>query len=131
MVISQGTLVVGNGKRLGSNAVTINDGNTTQNPYGYEWWGSDHSTGLLTGGSNTVPNAVHVTNNGNGTSYLGGNTANSSTFSGPITLDKTSHAAGRPRRHGHVLQRDQQRQRDRGGRGRLHRHRGLERLEQL
>ena len=78
-----------------------------------------------------MPNAIHVTNNGTGTSYLGVNMANSSTFSGPITLDKTTTLVAAPggtvtfsntiSGGGGVG----------GGRGRLHRHRGPERLDQL
>jgi autotransporter-associated beta strand protein len=82
-LISQGTLIVASSAALGSaaNPVTLNDGNTNVN---------DQTTALLIAGSYTVPNAINVTANGNGGSYLGGNTANSSVFSGPITLGKAA-----------------------------------------
>jgi autotransporter-associated beta strand protein len=84
VTISQGTLVAASPTALGlsSNPVTLNDGNTNNN--------NDQSTALLIGGPFTVPNAINATNNGNGTTYLGGNTANSSAFSGAIALGKTA-----------------------------------------
>jgi autotransporter-associated beta strand protein len=83
VAITQGTLVVASSGAMGpaSNTITLNDGNTAGT--------NDGQSALLIGGPYTVPNAINVTNNGNG-SYLGGNTANSSVFSGPITLGKTA-----------------------------------------
>jgi autotransporter-associated beta strand protein len=94
VVISHGTLVVGSAGALDATnlpQIVLNDNQS------YTWvnnWGytpnSDASTALLIGGPYTVANSIHVTANGNGTSYLGGNTTNSSTFSGPIQLDRSA-----------------------------------------
>jgi autotransporter-associated beta strand protein len=88
LTISQGTLIAANSAALSSGTVTLGDGNTNNN--------NDHSTALLIGGPYTISNAIHVTANGNGGSYLGGNTANSSVFTGPIALDQTATLVAAP-----------------------------------
>jgi autotransporter-associated beta strand protein len=90
ITISQGTLIAASPTALGlsTNLVTMNDGNTNNN--------NDHSTALLISGNNTVPNPIYVTNNGNAGTYLGGATANSSTFTGPITLGQSATLVAAP-----------------------------------
>jgi autotransporter-associated beta strand protein len=114
VLISQGTLLVASSAALGppSNAVTLNDPpntaigtsqdptnalGTTQDPWGYKSGAgeTDQISALLIGGPYTVPNPIHVQAYGNG-SYLGGNTASSATFSGPITLDQTTTLVAAP-----------------------------------
>ena len=85
--ITQGTLVAASNTALGSLAwgsfnpgpVQLGNGNTAGT--------NDGTLGLLLTGPVTVANSISVNNDGNGTT-LGGNTNNSATFSGPISLAK-------------------------------------------
>ena len=79
--INQGTLALASSAALGNNSVFIDDDYTANT--------NDGSTALLIHGAYTIPNPVTVDVYGNGT-YLGGNTADSSTFSGPVSLGKTA-----------------------------------------
>ena len=80
--ISQGTLIVAGSAALSpsSSMVTLNDSNTATT--------GDGISALLIGGAYAVANPITLTANGCG-SFLGGNTADRATFSGPISLAKS------------------------------------------
>ncbi len=94
--ITQGTLAAASNTALGSIATTGYNGNAGNGPYnpapvqlgnGNTAGTNDGTLGLLLTGPVTVANSISVNNDGNGTT-LGGNTNNSATFSGPISLAK-------------------------------------------
>ena len=84
VLIEQGTLVVAGSAALGpaSNTVLLADGNTSGR--------NDGTAALLIAGSYSVPNPLHVQNNNNNGVYIGGSTANNSTFSGTLALDRAA-----------------------------------------
>jgi autotransporter-associated beta strand protein len=92
VVISQGTMVLGSSAALGGNTVTMADGNTNGTGNGT----SDHIAALLIGGPYTVGNPITVSTSTSSGIYIGGNTANSSTFSGAIGLGQTTHLVAAP-----------------------------------
>ncbi|MEX0643202.1 MAG: autotransporter-associated beta strand repeat-containing protein [Pirellulales bacterium] len=61
----------------GASAIVLNDANTGAN-----------NVALLTGGAFTIERDINVTNNGSGTTTIGGNTFDDSTFSGDIALNR-------------------------------------------